>query len=195
MGYDEKELLEKAKDGDIDSFEILIQGVKTKAYQIAVSYLKDEEDAKDALQDSLLKIYRNLPRFNGDSQFHTWVYRVVVNTCLDMIKKNKRIREKNIPLVSYTEEGEFFDVSSEIRDDAYHPEQKALQKENREIILVCLKQLSDPLREVIIMRDIQGFSYGEIAEILAISEGTVKSRLSRARQAMKELFLNCMEQK
>ena len=195
MGYEEKELLQRAKAGDIDSFEILIEGIKTKAYQIALSYLKNEEDAKDALQDSLLKIYRNLNNFNEKAQFSTWVYRVVVNTCLDEVKKKRRYRDFIASEYHlFPSDDEESGVFLEIPDDRNRPEQVMLRKEKRERILGCLDQLSDNLREAVVLRDIQGFSYGEMAEILQISEGTVKSRISRARQALKELFLESMEQ-
>lgn len=194
MSYEEKKLLQKAKAGDIDSFEILIDGIKAKAYQIALSYLKNEEDAKDALQDSLLKIYRSLDHFNEKSQFSTWVYRVVVNTCIDTVKKNRRYRNNVTELYAAPSEEGASELAMEIPDEKYQPEQVVLRKEKQKTILGCLSRLSSPLQEVVMLRDIQGFSYGEIAQILQISEGTVKSRLSRGRIALKELFLESMEQ-
>lgn len=195
MSYDEKELLQKAKAGDIDSFELLIEGIKTKAYQIALSYLKNEEDAKDAVQDSLLKIYRNLNGFNEKAQFSTWVYRVVVNTCLDEVKKKRRYRDFIASEYHlFPQENEEDGIFLEVPDHRARPEEVLLRKEKKNTILGCLEQLSDSFREVIVLRDIQGFSYVEIAEILQISEGTVKSRINRARQALKELFLESMEQ-
>ena len=172
MGYEEKELLQKAKAGDIDSFERLIEGIKVKAYQIALSYLKNEEDAKDALQDSLLKIYRNLNHFNEKARFSTWVYRIVVNTCLDEVKKKQRYRDfiaSEYHLFPSEEEGE--GVFLEIPDDRNRPEQVLLRQEKKETLLGCLDQLPGHLREAVILRDIQGFSYEEMAEInLQISE-------------------------
>ena len=87
------------------------------------------------------------------------------------------------------------ELAAEIPDETYQPEQVVLRKEKQKIILECLSQLSVPLREVVSLRDIQGFSYAEIADILRVSEGTVKSRLNRGRMALKELFLESMEQK
>ena len=195
MGWDEKELLEKAKAGDVESFEILIQAVRQKAYQIALSYLKNQEDAEDALQDSLLKIYRGLSRFQETSRFSTWVYRVVVNTCLDHIKKNKRQKDRILSFSGEDREENPFDAVSMLRDESAEPERHMLQKEKTQIILACLERIAPSLREVVLLRDVQGFSYGEIAQILDISEGTVKSRLSRARQAVKEMFFQIMGEK
>jgi len=195
MGYDERELLQKAKAGDIDSFEILIEGIKTKAYQIALSYMKNEEDAQDAVQDSLLKIYRNLNSFNEKARFSTWVYRVVVNTCLDEVKKKRRYREMIASEYHlFPQEEEESGMFLEIPDERNRPDQVVLRKEQKNTILGCLDQLSETLREAVVLRDVQGFSYEEIAEILQISEGTVKSRINRARLALKELFLKSMEQ-
>ncbi len=195
MGWDEKELLEKAKAGDVESFEILIQAVRQKAYQIALSYLKNQEDAEDALQDSLLKIYRGLSRFQETSRFSTWVYRVVVNTCLDHIKKNKRQKDRILSFSGEDREENPFDAVSMLRDESAEPERHMLQKEKTQIILACLERIAPSLREVVVLRDVQGFSYGEIAQILDVSEGTVKSRLSRARQAVKEMFFQIMGEK
>ena len=195
MGWDEKELLEKAKAGGVESFEILIQAVRQKAYQIALSYLKNQEDAEDALQDSLLKIYRGLSRFQETSRFSTWVYRVVVNTCLDHIKKNKRQKDRILSFSGEDREENPFDAVSMLRDESAEPERHMLQKEKTQIILACLERIAPSLREVVVLRDVQGFSYGEIAQILDISEGTVKSRLSRARQAVKEMFFQIMGEK
>ena len=195
MGWDEKELLEKAKAGDVESFEILIQAVRQKAYQIALSYLKNQEDAEDALQDSLLKIYRGLSRFQETSRFSTWVYRVVVNTCLDHIKKNKRQKDRILSFSGEDHKEDPFDAVSMLRDESAEPERHMLQKEKTQIILACLERIAPSLREVVVLRDVQGFSYGEIAQILDISEGTVKSRLSRARQAVKEMFFQIMDEK
>ena len=85
----ENELIRKALMGDDESFEALLFSCRTKAYNLAFRYLKNHEDASDALQESFIKIYRNLAGFKGESSFDTWVYRIVVNTCNDMIKKNK----------------------------------------------------------------------------------------------------------
>jgi len=141
---EERILIQKAAEGDKDSFETLILSCKDKAYGIAFRYLKNEEDAMDALQESFIKIYKGLSSFNFESKFDTWVYRIVTNVCNDLYRKNKK---------------------------------------------KCLDMLADEHREVIILRDIKGFSYEEISEILDCSLGTVKSRISRARLRLKDIYL------
>lgn len=191
MSWNQKDLLDKAKQGDIDSFEYLIEGIKVKGYQIALSYLKNEEDAKDALQDSFVKIYRNLHRFNEKSEFSTWVYRIIVNTCLDYLKKVKRQKENEMAVFYSMEQEEFV---QDIPDDKNRPDDLLVRKEKVQAVIACLDALPEKSKEILLLRDMQGFSYDEIAKILECSEGTVKSRINRARQSLKRLFLEKMEQ-
>ena len=181
----EKELINKAKRGDEDSFEALILSCKEKAYNIAYRYMQNEEDALDVMQESFIKIFRHLSKFNEQSRFDTWVYRIVVNTCNDMLRKNKKI--SYIDTV-YKNEGQE-DIAIEIPDKAPGPEEIVEKKEESEYILECLNKLGDEHREVLVLRDMNGFSYDEIAEMLDCSMGTVKSKISRARQKFKDIFL------
>lgn len=191
MSSDEKLLLSKAIKGDIDSFEALIENYQTKAYNIALRILGNEEDAKDAVQDAFIKIYRSLSKFRGDSSFYTWVYRIVTNTCYDLIKKRKKDQNKVTSLTSYdnSREGEIEDI----KDIVYEPEKMIDRKEDKEAIIRCLNKLSYDHKIIIILRDIQGFSYEEISQILDCSEGTVKSRINRARHKLKEIIVSTME--
>lgn len=179
-------LIEKAKKGDEQSFETLILSCKGKAYSIAFRYLRNEEDALDALQESFIKIYRGLGKFNGECQFDTWVYRIVVNTCNDFLRKYKRqVQTEELQKIG-NDDSEY---EVQLPDNEAGPDEKLLKKENSEYIIKCMEFLSDEHRQAIILRDIKGFSYDEIAEILECSEGTVKSRISRARQKLKEIYL------
>jgi len=181
----EKELIQKAKQGDQDSFEALILSCKEKAYNIALRYMQNEEDALDAVQESFIKIFRHLPKFNEQSRFDTWVYRIVVNACNDMLRKSKKM--KVIDTVYKNEEDE--DIAFEIADKAPGPDGLLEKKEESEYIVQCLDKLSTEYKEVLILRDLNGFSYDEIAEILDCSIGTVKSKISRARQKFKDIYL------
>jgi RNA polymerase sigma-70 factor (ECF subfamily) len=183
-GKTEKELIHAAKKGDEQSFETLILSCKEKAYNIALRYMQNEEDALDAMQESFIKIFRHLSKFNEQSRFDTWVYRIVVNSCNDMRRKNKKIHY--IDTVYKNEEHE--DVTLEIPDKGPGPEELLEKKEESERILKCLNQLSEEHREVLILRDIRGVSYDEIAKILDCSMGTVKSKISRARQKLKDTY-------
>jgi RNA polymerase sigma-70 factor (ECF subfamily) len=181
----ESELIKRAKKGCVKSFETLILSCKEKAFNIALRYMKNEEDALDALQESFIKIYRHLSKFNEQSRFDTWVYRIVVNSCNDMLRKNSKLKySENI----YRSEDEN-DVEIEIADSAPGPEKELERKEDSKYIIDCLNKLNDEHREIVVLRDINGFSYEEISEILDCSIGTVKSKISRARQKFKEVYL------
>ncbi len=178
-------LIKKAKEGDEGSFEALILSCKGKAYNIALRYVKNENDALDVLQESFIKIFRNLSKFNEESKFETWVYRIVVNTCNDFLRKNKnKYNEISVLLDENDHEKEL-----DIPDNTPPPEAVILNKEHSEYILDCLEKIPIDHREIIVLRDIKGFTYEEISEILECSIGTVKSRISRARNNFKEVYL------
>lgn len=180
----EKELISAAKAGDERGFELLIEGCKTKAYTIALRYLRNEEDAMDALQESFLKIYRHLGSFQEESKFDTWVYRIVVNTCNDILRKHKGAMTQSIVRGEEAEE-----YTLELPDTRPDPQEILLRKEQAEMMEAALDQLKPEHKEVIVLRDIQGFSYEEISEILSCSTGTIKSRINRGRNRLRELLL------
>ncbi len=177
----EMRLINDARSGDDKSFELLIEGCKTKAYNTALHYLKNEEDARDALQESLIKIFLHLDKFKGKSRFDTWVYRIVVNTCNDYLRKKSRSEVNS--LHQYTDDGGFV---IEIPDDDADPSEVLEKRETTNLILNCLGRMPKNQRLIIILRDIQGFTYEEIGEILGCAMGTVKSRINRARRRLKE---------
>jgi len=181
----EKQLIQKAKTGDEISFESLILGCQNKAFNIAIRYLKNEEDALDALQESFIKIFRHLNTFKEDSRFDTWVYRIVVNTCNDMLRKNSN--QKITDSLFKTDEEK--ETIIEIPDSSGAPEEVYDKKEKSEHIKSCLEKLNQEQKEIIILRDVHGFSYDEISEILECSIGTVKSRINRSRLRLREIIL------
>jgi RNA polymerase sigma factor (sigma-70 family) len=181
----EKQLIQKAKMGDERSFESLILGCQSKAYNIALRYLKNEDDAMDALQESFIKIFRHLNSFKEDSRFDTWVYRIVVNTCNDMLRKNSK--QKITDSIFKTEDEK--ETVIEIPDLSGSPEEVFDRKSRTEHIISCLDKLSMDQKEIIVLRDIHGFSYDEISGILSCSIGTVKSRINRSRLRLREILL------
>lgn len=183
----EKELIKKAIMGDEASFETLIFSCKGKAYSIAFRYLRNREDAMDVLQESFIKIYRHLGKFNFNSSFDTWVYRIVINSCNDLLKKTKS-RPPSESIYKDSDANYHF----EIVDKEPLPDEKLIKKEEAEYILECLDKLQQEQKEMLILRDIHGFSYEEISELLKMNLGTVKSRISRARENLKKIYL--MEQ-
>jgi len=187
MGMDEREkaLIQKAKMGDEKSFEALILGCQGRAYNIALRYLHNEEDALDALQESFIKIYRHLNKFKEDSRFDTWVYRIVVNTCNDILRKNSNSKITD----SINKIDDEKEAVIDIPDTSSSPEEVIVKKEKTDYILQCLEKLNTDQKEVILLRDIQGFTYEEFSDILQCSIGTVKSRINRSRLRLREIYM------
>ncbi|AOT72726.1 RNA polymerase sigma factor [Geosporobacter ferrireducens] len=179
----ERQLVEKSQQGDIESFELLIKNYQKLAFNIAFRMLGNTEDAADATQDAMIKVYKSISSFKGNSNFSTWLYRIVTNTCLDALRKKKKDNllsyDKNIE----TEEGA---LEREIPDTRNMPEELVERKEHIQDLAQAINALPEQHRVVIVLRDIKGFSYDQIAEILDCSQGTIKSRISRARIALKE---------
>ncbi|WP_324824147.1 RNA polymerase sigma factor [Sinanaerobacter sp. ZZT-01] len=188
MDKREKELITRAKTGDETSFEQLIESCKTKAYNIAWRYMRNEQDALDALQESFIKVFRHLGKFKGESSFDTWVYRIVVNTCNDMLRKNNNLKAVTTVFANDEEE-----VVVRLPDTGPTPWEALERKEKSQFILDCLETLQPDQKEIIILRDIHGFSYQELTEVLECSIGTVKSRINRARKRLKQIIMEHKE--
>lgn len=146
--------------------------------------VKNPEDAKDISQETFLKAYKSLSTFKGESEFSTWLYKIAKNCALDFVRKQKII---SLSSDSSGEDGEGFDIPD--RSEKTNPEKSALQKEKNEILYSAILLLSDEHREIIILRDINGYSYEQISQMLSIEQGTVKSRIFRAREALKKILL------
>ncbi len=172
----------KAASGDINAFETLIIKYEKTIYNVALRMMTSPEDAKDVSQNVLIKIYNNISHFKGDSLFSTWIYRITVNTCIDEIRKNKRRSEISI-------DDEDTGVGRIIQDTGSNPEQSVIESEGYNSIIEAINDLPEEYKTVITLRDIEGFSYSDIADITECSLGTVKSRISRARGKLKELLL------
>lgn len=185
----EKKLIKKCKAGDIDAFEQLIGGHQKRVYNIALRIMGNEEDAKDMAQEALLRAYRSIGGFKEQSAFSTWMYRIVTNVCLDEIRRRKNENVTVIENISETEGGEALNASS--KEDT--PEKQYERLEQRQIIEAAIKELNEEYRSVIVLRDIQGFSYEEISVILQCSSGTVKSRINRARNILKDKLKSRLE--
>ncbi len=186
-----KALVKLAKSGDMQAFETLIIKHEKIVYNIALRMFGASEDVKDISQEVFLKVYRNLQQFDEKSAFSTWVYRIAMNTCIDEMRKRK-----NKQTYSLEEELEDTDGSyqKQFADNEETPEQTMMRKEAQSEILQALETLSAEHRMAIVLRDIRGFSYEEIADMTDTTLGTVKSRISRARLQLKEEILKTREQ-
>jgi RNA polymerase sigma-70 factor (ECF subfamily) len=181
---DDQLLIKRAQDGDIDAFEDLIRAYEKKIYSIAYNMMNSREDAQDVTQETVLKIFRSLSMFNGKSTFSAWIYKVTTNTCLDELRKRKHTL---LSIEKMSEDGVQF------RDDAYTSEELLTQKLLGQRISAEIDTLSPDYKLMIVLRDVQGMSYQQIAEITGISIGTVKSRINRARRQLREKLEDCRE--
>jgi RNA polymerase sigma-70 factor (ECF subfamily) len=183
-------LIKRSQKGDLAAFEELITDYKRIAYNIALKMLKNKEDAEDASQEALIKVYRSIEQFNMDSTFKTWLYRIVVNTCLDLTRKNKE------PVISIDQpiQSGYDTFHMELEDEGLKPDEILDKKLTQEMVLEAIDQLEEGFKTIILLRDIEGLSYEEIAEVLSCNLGTVKSRISRGRQRLKEIMTSKMMQ-
>jgi len=178
MPPDPLHLIERFKEGDDSAFAGLVHLYQDRVYNLCRHLLGRPQDAEDAAQETFIKAYRNLGRFTPQASFYTWLYRIAVNTCLDHQK-----RPFFESLFRRSAEGEEFLAVEPA--DLLTPERLYESKQMNQMVQRCLARLSPKLRAVLVLKEMEGLSYEEIASVLDISLGTVKSRISRAREEMR----------
>ena len=183
----DERLVERFQQGDQQAFDLIVDRYEQKVWHLAFRLTGDQEDAFDLAQEAFLKVYRYLMLFRGQSSFSTWLYRIVTNSFYDEMRKSKRRPTIAVSLddAIITDEGE---VVRELCSSDAGPEELSLQRELQKTIQAALLGLPEDYRVVLILRDLQDHSYEEIAAILGLNLGTVKSRLSRARLALRKLL-------
>jgi len=172
--------------GDVDAFRPLVEKHQKRMVNIAYRMIGDYEAACEVVQDAFLHAYQAIRKFRGEAKFSTWLCRIVINLSKNRIKQMKtRCEREGVPLDApiETEEGQMFHDPPAQDPSALEQMEK---KEIQTTVQVCISALDDDYREVLVLRDIQGLSYDEIGDILKVPGGTVKSRLFRAREALKE---------
>jgi RNA polymerase sigma-70 factor, ECF subfamily len=171
-------LVERAREGDVAAFERLITQYQAKVYTFAFAFVGQPDQAQDLAQDALVKVYKSLGGFRFQSAFSTWLYSIVKNTYLDAIK-SRAGRERAL-------EEPLHDRDVESLREVATAEERLLQKESRRSLFAALRQVPLVFRTVVTMADVQGMGYEEIATALDVPVGTVKSRLKRGRDALKD---------
>lgn len=179
----EAALIRRAQKGATVSFDRLVDAYYSTVYNIAYRMLGDSQTAADATQVAFLKAFEALPGFRGDAAFKTWLYRIVVNVCLDEIRRREH---QPLSLTTEEDEGEPPLVERDVPDESDEPAGLVEQRERQEIVHLALARLPEDFRAIIVLYDLNGLSYQEIGEALQIPLGTVKSRLNRARHALRE---------
>ena len=181
----EQELVARAKAGDDEAFAQLMRDNEKRIYNLTLRMTGNPEDAMDLAQEAFLNAWRGLKFFKGDSAFSTWVYRLASNACIDFLRRQKRRQDISVPMPTYEDD----DSQPDIPDDRFLPEQELERQELRRAVLQGLEQLSLEHRQVLVMREINGLSYQEIADVLDLEAGTVKSRIARARISLRKILV------
>ena len=177
--------VKRAARGDPGAFEELVNRYQGPIYNLCFRMVGNAEDAADMTQEAFIKAWKNLDSFQFEAAFSTWLYRLASNCCLDFLRSKKR--RPTISLVTTNDEDE--EQTVDVEDNAPGPEEQLLSGEDREILRKALAEIDLEQRQILTLRVVNDLSYGEIAEILGIKEGTVKSRLSRARENLRKKVL------
>lgn len=174
----ESELIARVKSGDQAAFVELVTPLRIRLYRKAHSMLGNADDAEDALQDALITAYRAINGFRGESGFYTWIYRILVNKCTDHLRKKSNARSES-----------FDDFEPLISDDRVSVEKKVEHSQQAVDLIAAINGLDKKYRKILIMRYYDDLSYQEIAHNVGINEGTVKSRLFKARELLKRALI------
>ncbi len=188
-GLSETELIQRLKKGDRDAFNEIVTIHQNKVVNIAYGMLSSREDALDAAQETFLKVYNGIDAFKGGSSISTWIYRICTNVCTDMLRK----RQRSATIISIDREDDENSPIHEIADDSPTPDNSVIMNEQQKAVRHAISQLSDEYRTVLTLCDIEGLSYEEISAVLKCPVGTIKSRLSRARNNLKKILLENRE--
>ena len=184
------DVVARARQGDHDAFRILVERYQERAFRLALRVLRDEEWAKDVVQEGFLKVYRSLDRFEGRSSFYTWMYRVMMNLCLDAKRRDRRDRhvewEEGAPIEP---DPAAPDAASALYQEQVGPAGSLERAQLRGFVAKAIEQLSDDARQTLLLREIEGLSYAEIAECLGVPKVTVMSRLHHARRRVREILV------
>ena len=172
--------LKRAKKGENAAICDLLSFYENKVYCIVIRMLKNEHDANDCTQDALIKIFNSLHKFKGESSFSTWVYRITINTANDYLRRQNR--HKSVSLEQQEDGG------TSLKNLSFSPDEMLDSVQIKDSIMAAIDTLNEEQRTAIILCDIEGFSYEEIAQMLYISIGTVKSRIFRGREKLKFLL-------
>jgi len=191
MGGDtDQAVVERVIRGDVDAFSILVNRYQDRIYSVALNYVGNPEDAIDVTQEVFLKAYTKLRTFDSASAFYTWLYRIAINAAIDFLRKRKSRPAESLDDEKFSEIG--YEPAS--IDPSADPERVAVRAEQDRLLKKAISSLSEKLRTAIILHDVEGLSQEEVAEVLKVPVGTVKSRVSRARFELRNLLRKAMEE-
>lgn len=190
----DSELVALAKAGDEPAFEALVKRYQRRAYQLAIGMVKDGDLAMDVVQEAFVKVYKYLPDFKGDASFYTWLYRITANLSIDARRREQARGGEKVELTDRLGEDEVVEELLTTQAEA-NPAQRALDGELSDELEAALRRLPEKHREILVLREVEGLSYEELAATLGIKKGTVMSRLFHARAKMQKLLAGYLGRK
>jgi len=178
----DRQLVERVKRGEKRAYDLLVIKYQQKIIALVSRYLRDQDEVQDVTQEAFIKAYRALPRFRGDSAFYTWLYRIAINTAKNhLVSRSRRPPSTDIDI----EEGEFQETSG-LLSDIQNPENSLATDELEAVVYKAIDDLAEDLKVAVTLREFEGLSYDEIAEVMECPVGTVRSRIFRAREAIEK---------
>jgi RNA polymerase sigma-70 factor (ECF subfamily) len=187
---DDQDLVVAARKGDRDAFKTLFERYHRRAYALAFGVLRHQDDALDVVQDAFIKAHKYLDKFEGNSSFYTWLYRIVMNLAIDHLRKHRRVKPVELDETRVQEDA---DNALLPRLLGGNPGRALMDKQIRARIDQALDELSENHRAVLVMRELEGLSYEEMAQAMNCSKGTIMSRLFHARKNMQKRLIDLVE--
>ncbi len=176
----DQELVKRVQKGDKKAFDLLVLKYQNKLFSIISRYIKDNAEIQDVAQEAFIKAYRAIGNFRGDSAFYTWIYRIAINTAKNhLVSRGRRPPASDVDAA----DAEFYE-GNDLLKDVGSPEQLAIRDELNQAVNKSIKQLPEDLRTAITLREMEGLSYEDIADVMGCPVGTVRSRIFRAREAI-----------
>ena len=185
---EDRALIAQARTGDPKAFRLLVERHQRRAFAIAIGLVRDENDAREIVQEAFLRVYRGLDSFEGTSSFFTWLYRIVTNLAIDLMRKPSRRETEPLDHAALDDNGEGLLLA---RLDGADPAAVVRRGEIRQRIEAALDELPPYHRGVILMREVEGMSYEEMATAMGVSKGTIMSRLFHARRKLQRALRDC----
>jgi RNA polymerase sigma-70 factor, ECF subfamily len=185
----DQQLVERVQKGDKRAFDVLVLKYQHRIYSLVTRFIRDPDEVQDVVQEAFIKAYRALPGFRGESAFFTWLYRIAINTAKNyLVSRARRPPGADVDI----EDAEYLESAGALRDLA-GPENQLMTEQLRAVIDKAIRALPEDLRTALTLREFEGLSYEEIAEVMRCPVGTVRSRIFRAREAVDHEILPLIE--
>lgn len=185
----DQQLVERVQKGDKRAFDVLVLKYQHRIYSLVTRFVRDPDEVQDVVQEAFIKAYRALPGFRGESAFFTWLYRIAINTAKNyLVSRSRRPPGADVDI----EDAEYLESAGALRDLA-GPENQLMTEQLRAVIDKAIRVLPEDLRTALTLREFEGLSYEEIAEVMRCPVGTVRSRIFRAREAVDHEILPLIE--